>query len=307
MSAAQMSGAEASGSRESLEEAGGGAPGRLGDPGWNDSTWNGADPEAAPPKSLMAAAGGAVRLLLFATVTLLLLPPFFVARALGGRRDRAIAALWCGAGLALCGLRAVQKGEPMRSGGALLANHASWIDILVIGWLAPVHFVAKAEVSGWPLFGWIGRISNTVFIERRRTEAKAQERQLAERAREGDLLCIFPEGTSSDGLRVLPFKSSLFSMFFAHEADGAAPVTAQPVTVDYRPNAGLPRSFYGWWGRMALFSHVWDVVCLSRGGEVVVTFHPPLDRELYSDRKSLAAAAQRDVAAGLPDSAPDRG
>ncbi|MBX2855739.1 MAG: 1-acyl-sn-glycerol-3-phosphate acyltransferase [Rhodobacteraceae bacterium] len=302
-----MSGANASGSPEPLEETQGAAPARLGDPGWNEATWNGADPEAAPPKSLLSATGGVLRLLLFVAVTLVLLPPFFAARALGGRRDRAIAALWCGAGLSLCGLRTVQKGDPMRSGGALLANHASWIDILVIGWLAPVHFVAKAEVSGWPLFGWIGRISNTVFIERRRTEAKAQERQLAERARDGDLLCIFPEGTSSDGLRVLPFKSSLFSMFFAHEVDGSAPVAAQPVTVDYRPNVGLPRSFYGWWGRMALFTHLWDVVCLSRGGEVVVTFHTPLDLGIHGDRKSLAAAAQRDVAAGLADSTPDRG
>ena len=304
MSAAQVSGAGAPGSREPLEEAGPAAP-RLGDPGWNDATWNGAEPEAAPPKPLLAIVGGAVRLLLFVAVTLALLPLFFIARSLGGRRDRAIAGLWCGAGLALCGLRAVRIGQPLRSGGALLANHASWIDILVIGWLAPVHFVAKAEVSGWPLFGWIGRISNTVFIERRRTEAKAQERQLAERARDGDLLCIFPEGTSSDGLRVLPFKSSLFSMFFTHEADGAEAVAAQPVTVDYRPGPALPRSFYGWWGRMALFTHVWDVVCLSRGGEVVVTFHPPLDREVYSDRKSLAAAAQRDVASGLET--PERG
>lgn len=269
---------------------------QIADPGWNDSTWTGTEPSAPPPKTIVDKLRGALRLLLFVLATLVLLPPFFIARAMGGRRDRRIAALWCGAGMALCGLRARQVGAPLTGGGALLANHASWLDIMTIGWLAPVHFVAKAEVSGWPLFGWIGRISNTVFIERRRTEAKAQERYLIDRARGGDLLCVFPEGTSSDGLRVLPFKSSLFAMFFTE----AESVAAQPVTVAYQPaRPDLAPSFYGWWGRMALFQHIWDVTCLSRGGLVTVIFHPPLDRAEHGDRKLLATAAQQRVAEGL--------
>lgn len=275
-------------------------PMQLADPGWNEATWVGETPEAAPAKSPLDGVRGALRLLAFAAVTAGLLPVFFIARALGGRRDRRIAALWCGISLRLCGLSLKQIGAPMGQGGAILANHGSWIDILAIGAAAPVHFVAKAEVAGWPLFGWIGKISNTVFIERRRTEAKAQERHLAERARGGDLLCIFPEGTSTDGLRVLPFKSSIFAMFFADRAQ--PPFGAQAVTVHYAPGApGLAVNFYGWWGKMGLFGHLWNVVCLSRQGVATVIFHPPLDVASFDDRKALAAEAQAQVSAGMAE------
>lgn len=269
--------------------------GKRFDPGWSDSTWNAVAPPETPSASLLQMLRGVLRMIGFVVVTLALLPPFFIARSMGGRRDRAVAALWCGAGVWLAGLSIRRVGAPMRGGGAILANHASWIDILVIGALAPVHFVAKAEVSGWPVFGWIGRISNTVFIARRRAEAKAQERQLAQRAHAGDLLCLFPEGTSSDGLRVLPFKSTLFALFFA---DGDEPLRAQAVSLHYRPRQGLPASFYGWWGRMPLFPHIWAITSLSSGGVVTVTFHDPIEPSAHQDRKALAAEAQRLVDAG---------
>lgn len=275
---------------------------QLADPGWNSATWTGAQPVAPPPKSWIDRCRGVLRLSVFALATVVLLPVFFVERARGGGRDRRIAGLWCWIGLKACGLSVRQVGAPMTTGGALLANHASWIDIVAIGSIAPVHFVAKAEVAGWPLFGWIGKISNTVFIERRRTEAKAQEAMLARRARDGDLLCIFPEGTSTDGQRVLPFKSSLFSVFFAGESGQDAPL-AQPLSVHYGPPAGLARSFYGWWGTMPLVGHIWNVACLSRGGVVAAVFHPPIDAADFADRKSMAAAAQHSVAAGLSASA----
>lgn len=283
-------------------EAGG--DGALGyNPGWTSATWDGAEPEPAPRAGFWRTARGWVRLVAFALTTVALTPVFFIARAIGGRRDRKIAALWCGAGARLCGLTVRQIGKPSASGGALLVNHASWIDILVIGSRAPVHFVAKEEVSGWPIFGWIGRISNTVFIARKRAEAKAQEKLLAERVRGGDLLCLFPEGTSSDGQRVLPFKSSLFSLFFvkddaAAEATPARPMIAQPVTVHYAPRRGLPRSFYGWWGKMALFGHIL-AVCRLGGGTVTVHFHEPIDPATAQNRKALAAAAERRVRDGL--------
>ncbi len=273
------------------------------DPGWTSATWLGAEPEAAPRATFRQAVVGWWRLVAFALTTIGLTPAFFIARALGGRRDRKIAALWCAAGTRLCGLKIRQIGAPIASGGALLVNHASWIDILVIGARAPVHFVAKEEVSSWPIFGWIGRISNTVFIARKRSEAKAQEALLASRARGGDLLCLYPEGTSSDGQRVLPFKSSLFSLFFVRDpqaGEGVAdrPLYAQPVTIHYAPRAGLPKTFYGWWGRMALFGHILDVCRVGRG-VVTLQFHKPLDPANFSGRKTLSAEAERLVRAGL--------
>lgn len=270
------------------------------DPGWNATTWDEIQPEPTPRKALRQKTRGALSLAGFVLVTLALLPPFFALRAMGGRRDRRIAALWCAIGLRFCGMRLRRQGEPLRGGGALLANHASWIDIMAIGSQAPVYFVAKAEVERWPIVGWIGRICDTEFIARRRAAAKQQELRLAARARSGDLLSLFPEGTSSDGKRVLTFKSTLFSLFYA-ESD--APLMAQAVTIHYRPRPGLAPNFYGWWGRMPLFKHIWDVTCLGSGGVATVQFHPPMAAQEFADRKAMAAAAQKQVSEGLEQAA----
>ncbi|MEO1291224.1 MAG: 1-acyl-sn-glycerol-3-phosphate acyltransferase [Pseudomonadota bacterium] len=268
-----------------------------GETGRGSATWNEVAPAPRPRKSPVQVVMGLLRILGFVLVTLILLPFFFLARASGRGRDRRVAALWCGAGMWLSGLSVRAEGERLRHGGMLLCNHASWLDILVLGWLVPVHFVAKAEVASWPFFGWIGRISNTVFIERRRAKAREQQRVLAERVEQGQLLCLFPEGTSSDGQRVLPFKTTLFALFYP-ENGPAADIPAQPASIHYRPRNGLPKSFYGWWGSMSLFDHIWDVVCLSTRGEVVVRFHPPVAPNGLADRKALAGAVEVAVAEG---------
>ena len=97
---------------------------------------------------------------------------------------------------------------------------------------------------------------------------------------------LFPEGTSSDGQRVLPFKSALFGVFFAASIS-RAPVV-QPVTIAYRARQGLPADFYGWWGEMDFGAHLASVLALSRGGEVEVRFHPALRAADFADRKALA-------------------
>lgn len=267
------------------------------DPGWNERTWVGETPPEPPQAGLSQKVLGYLRLALYALSTLLLLPLFFVSRALGGKLDRRVAGWWCACGAFFSGLSVRRIGEPLSSGGALLVNHASWLDIMVVGSSAPVHFVSKAEVESWPLFGWIGKISNTVFIARRRAEAKVQERLLAARAQEGQLLCLFAEGTSSDGQRVLPFKSSLFSMFFDSEGRPSG-ISAQPVSVFYRPRPHLDPRFYGWWGKMPLLPHILSVV-RNPGGVATIVFHPPIDLEQFSDRKALAAEAERVVREGL--------
>lgn len=266
------------------------------DPGWGAQTWVGAEPEPTPAKTMLDKARAAARILVFAAFSLPMIPIFFIARALG--RDRAIAGIWLRGCARLLGLRIERRGAAFAA-GALLANHQSWIDILALGGSAPVHFVSKAEVAGWPFFGWIGKISNTVFIERRRGHVKSQEALLAGRAAEGQLLCLFPEGTSTDGQRVLPFKSALLGAFFADAESGRGATMVQPVSVVYRPRRGLPRSFYGWWGKRGIFGHIWDVLCLSRGGVVEVAFHAPLDPSDFTDRKALAATAQAAVASAV--------
>ena len=272
-------------------------------PGWTDVTWTGADAPPLPDPTFLQRVRGVARMVLAAVALLITLPIFFAARALGGRRDRAVASWFSQVVVWTLGLRIRQIGRPLSSGGALLMNHSSWLDIIVIAARSPVYFVAKAEIEGWPLFGWIGKITNTVFIARRRTEAKAQEQLLVRRARDGDLLGLFPEGTSSDGLRVLPFKSSLFSMFFAGERDNDADAAggallAQPVSIHYAPRKGLPDTFYGWWGKMALFGHIF-AVCRLGSGVVTVQFHEPMNPSDYADRKTLASEAENKVREGL--------
>jgi len=272
-------------------------------------TWNDAEPAALPPLSRADRAVGAARLAAFLALTGVALGLFLVGhnlrRALGHRWvvfHFGVARLWSRLGLGLCGLRLRVEGRPV-SAGALVANHSSWLDILALRAVRLVYFVAKSEVADWPGVGFITRVTGTVFIERKRAEAKRQEEVLLERIAARQVLCIFPEGTSTDGLRVLPFKSSLFSAFF-HE-DHGADVLVQPVSLRYvRGRADLPESFYGWWGTMGFESHIWDVLCRSRRGEVRVVFHEPVRAADFRDRKALAEHCARRVGEGHAAAAP---
>ncbi len=127
---------------------------------------------------------------------------------------------------------------------------------------------------------------------------------LRSRIADDQLLCLFPEGTSTDGLRVLPFKTSLFSTFFV---DGqGADIQVQPVSVRYHTSAPdrLPKDLYGWWGSMGFEKHIWDVLTLSFGGSVDVVFHPAVTASAFDDRKALANACQTAVAGGFDQLAP---
>jgi lyso-ornithine lipid O-acyltransferase len=107
------------------------------------------------------------------------------------------------------------RGEPMARPGAIVANHSSWLDVFVLNAAQRVYFVAKSEVSGWPGIGWLARATGTLFIARKGIEAKKQQDLFEARLTEGHRLLFFPEGTSTDAVRVLPFKSSLFQAFYA--------------------------------------------------------------------------------------------
>lgn len=270
------------------------------------TTWRGAEPDALPPLTRRERLRGAVRLVLLVGLTTAAVAGFLVGRALRAGLGRwvtfhfALAQAWAGLGLRLCGLALGVAGRPVAA-GALVANHASWLDILALRAVTLVYFVAKAEVRDWPLVGFVTRITGTVFIERRRSHAKRQEEVLRERIAARQLLAFFPEGTSTDGLRVLPFKSSLFSVFFL---DGhGAELWVQPVTIRYSvaPGAGVPANFYGWWGDMGFGAHVWQVLARSRGGRVEVIFHDAVRPGAFAGRKELADHAGRAVALGLAE------
>lgn len=267
----------------------------------NGVTWNGAEPEPVRAPTPLETAGLVLRALALFLLTyfgIVFVVLFNLLERVWplGMAHRLIC-LWGRICLWLCGLRVNAIGEPMKGGGAVVANHAGWLDIFTLLTADRVYFVSKAEVASWPLVGWLSRQIGTVYIDRRRTAAKRQQSQLHERLLAGDRLCFFPEGTSSDGRRVLPFRSTLFSAFMTPEL--RPDLQVQPVSIVYRPKPGLPASFYGWWGDTALGGHIRNVFALSHGAVVDVIHHPPLRAADFPDRKALSAACEKAVRDGV--------
>ncbi len=208
----------------------------------------------------------------------------------------------------LFGLNIIVVGQPVQDRGVLMvANHTSYLDIIVLGGSTPVSFVAKSEVNSWPFFGLMARLYETVFVERsRRSQAGVARDQIRERLQEGDALVLFPEGTSNDGNRVLPFKSALMGSTEAvvgTDAQGRSEhVPVQPVSLAYTGYYGMPmgrenRPLFAWYGDMELVPHLWEAVTAGPI-DVVVEFHPPMSIDDMGGRKPLAAKAEAVVREG---------
>lgn len=202
----------------------------------------------------------------------------------------------CRNALRILGLRLKVTGRPMRRKGAVVANHSSWLDIFVLNASKRIYFVSKSEVAGWPGIGWLARATGTVFIERNPARAREQTEMFRDRLLAGHKLLFFPEGTSTDGLRVLPFKSTLFEAFLA--PDLKPEIALQPVSVMYHAPHGVDPRLYGWWGDTSFGSHLLVTLAIARQGIVEVIYHPPLEVADFSGRKALAAACETRVRAG---------
>ncbi len=199
----------------------------------------------------------------------------------------------CRNALRIIGIGFSASGQPMVGQGAVVANHSSWLDIFVLNASKRIYFVSKSEVAAWPGIGWLARATGTLFIERNRNKAAEQSAQLQSRLQAGHKLLFFPEGTSSDGQRVLPFKSSLFAAFFSPELREV--LSVQPVTVTYQaPDNADPR-FYGWWGDMDFGSHFLWMLATPHHGAVKLTYHMPLKVSEFQDRKALTAACEQQI------------
>ncbi len=188
-----------------------------------------------------------------------------------------------------------------------VCNHTSYLDISVLGSLIRGSFVAKTEVANWPFFGFLAKLQRTVFVDRqRRTTTHRQRDELMRRLDAGDNLILFPEGTSNDGNRTLPFRSALFGVAERRVASGKReplPLTIQPVSLAYVRLNGMPigrslRPYFAWYGDMDLFSHLWRVAGLGRI-IVVLEFHPPVTLAEFASRKGLSEHCQRMVAEGV--------
>jgi lyso-ornithine lipid O-acyltransferase len=205
--------------------------------------------------------------------------------------------------LRILGFKRRVHGTPAREGPVLyVANHTSYLDVTVLGTILRAAFVSKAEVKGWPVVGILARLHRSAFVERRSVRAAEQRDTLSQRLFQGDSLILFAEGTSSDGQRVLPFKSSLFAVAGLNRADGR-PVQVQPVTVVCTEIGGLPaarawRPYYAWFGDMTFVPHLWNVLKMGRF-TVDVTFFPPVILKDFADRKALADYCHDVIARGV--------
>jgi 1-acyl-sn-glycerol-3-phosphate acyltransferase len=228
--------------------------------------------------------------------TLLALPIQAVLMAIPGRGNILFGRFYWRTVAWLMGLKIQVLGTPARGRSVLyVSNHSSWLDVVVLGATLDGCFVAKQEVGAWPVVGWVARLGRSVFVSRNRTQTKGEAGVIRERLGTGDSVILFPEGTTSDGGRVLPFRSAFLSV-----ADHAR--TVQPVSVVFDRLGGLPtcrrdRPLFAWYGDMDIGSHFWRLARRSKARATVVLHHP-LDPADYADRKALTAACAEVVTEG---------
>jgi lyso-ornithine lipid O-acyltransferase len=241
------------------------------------------------------------RLALYFAWTLSLLPVQAVGLVLGCRWTHALPVFyhrWC---CRILGFRVRSVGNPTAERPVLfVANHVSYTDITILGSVIAGSFIAKAEVADWPFFGWLAKLQRSVFVDRRVRSAATQRDAITDRLSAGEALILFPEGTSGDGNRVLPFKSALFS---AAQPNDIPPVIVQPVSLAYTRLDGMPigrlyRPFFAWYGAVDLAPHLWSMVSLGMV-EVVVEFHPPTFLSHCGSRKALAGYCYARIAGGV--------
>lgn len=246
-------------------------------------------------------------LALFVLVTVILLPVQWLALKLRRQSSRTIPHRYHRFICRLFGVRILVRGTPQRGGVLLTVNHSGWLDIPILSAVGPVSFISKHEVRKWPFFGTLAELQRTIFTRRERSAALQERDVIRKRLRDGDTLVIFPEGTSSDGNRVLTFRSALLSAAdLPLEDDGAERalyVPVQPVSIAYTGLHGIPmgrenRPFFAWYGDMELVPHLW--AALKRGPiDVSVEFHQPLTLDAVGGRKKLAMRCETAVRAGL--------
>lgn len=244
-----------------------------------------------------------IRAVLFMLWTGGLLPVYGVLFPFGWRLRRLIVALWHKGVCRICGIRVRRHGVPVSGEDALLVgNHVSYLDIPVLASQKDVTFVAKADVGTWPVFGFLARIAQTAFIERNPSKARKQKLELQHRLIKGENLFIFPEGTSSDGEKVLPFKTTLFQMVIE---DGIREhCSVQAVTLAFlhdhkgRKLTREEQDCYTWYGDMTLMPHLWAVF-RRKGVLAEVIFHPAVKADDFASRKELAKWAEQQVSDGL--------
>lgn len=232
------------------------------------------------------------RVLSMALLLAVCLPVWAVCRLFGGGNK--VICFYLGCVGWLLGLRVKVEGRPVAGNALYAANHISWLDIPALGGTAPARFIAKSEIAGWSLIGWLARLGGSVFVQRqKRSETRVQANAVSSALREGRPVVLFAEGGTGDGVAVTPFRPSLFA------AANEACVPVQPVAIDY--GARSPEIA---WPKGASFARELKRM-LNRPAPVRVILHflPPLDGATV-DRKHLATRTHAAIAGALGQAAP---
>ena len=179
-------------------------------------------------------------------------------------------------------------GETSRSrkGNLFISNHLSYLDIPILGSKFPLRFVAKSEVKSWPLFGFLAKKGRSIFIRRNKTDSFNQKNKILDVLTSGEKVFIFPEGTTSDGNRVLKFKSSSFSSVENQI------FTIQPIVIVYSDLNGIPinrwlRPMIAWYGDMELKPHLFKLVGLM-SIKAKLIYLEPVNTQNFENRKDLS-------------------
>lgn len=213
-----------------------------------------------------------------------------------GQRAYVIPYYWHKGVCFIFGIRVKVIGTPVRDRQVMyVSNHLSYLDIPVMGSLLKASFIAKQEVAGWPVFGFLSKLQQTAFVDRTGARIDKDHYDLSNMLDQGKSLILFPEGTSSDGTALMPFKSRLFTLVI--ERSGGLPV--QPFTVRL-PDADTQtkRDRYAWYGDMDLAPHLW-ALGKTRGVTVELVFHDLIETNAETDRKELTEKCREIVAADL--------
>ncbi|KMO14064.1 lysophospholipid acyltransferase family protein [Methylobacterium platani] len=256
-----------------------------------------------------------LRLLAYALTFLLLVGPHWLALRFGRGTVAGHAPAWLHrVFLRLFQVRITVAGTPPAAGEAalVLANHISWLDIPVLGSLRPLSFVAKSEIAGWPVIGTLARLQRTLFIDRgRKRHTAVVNTEMSRRLRDGDLIVLFAEGTTGDGTRLLPFRTSLVGAARAAISEGGIDrVRLQPLCIAYTRRHGLPltraeRPDVAWYGDMALAPSV--TMFFERGPiDVTVTWGEPIAFSAGTDRKAATALAEAGIRRALQEAVTGR-
>jgi len=273
--------------------------------------------EPLSSKNTLASIRASLATALITVVALILIPVQYLSVTLSLPTKRWIPVLFHRIVCFALGVRVTVHGACVRDGSVLItANHCSWLDISVLSRVQPLSFIAKSEVASWPIFGLFAKLQRSIFVNRtKRTETGDVAKEIAKRLKEGDAMVLFAEGTSSDGNRVLPFRTALIgaakAAMVADMRDARKkgieqeeqPVWIQPLSVAYNGLQGMPmgrqhRHLAAWYGDMELVPHLWTI--MKEGAvDVTLTFGEPIPFGADANRKQVAIRAEEIVRANM--------